>query len=93
MNPEDFEGTPEYYNKQNTNSEKIPTDKEFQKVKAETTRAELNLQHIIYLYQNATAEQKKEIIDKMKKDGYDDMYIYDNIIYAAEDEFVPKSRR
>lgn len=36
MNPENFDGTPEYYNKQNTNKEKISIDQEWKQVQAQT---------------------------------------------------------
>lgn len=92
MNPENFEGTPEYYNKQNTNKEKTPTDQEWKQVQIQTTESELNLQQVIHYYQNATDEQKHEIINEMKKAGYDDEFILE-FLSATDDEFVPKSRR
>lgn len=92
MNPENFEGTPEYYNKQNTNEEKIPIDQEWKQVQAQTNESELNLQQVIHYYQNATDEQKLEIINEMKKAGYADEFILE-FLSATDDEFVPKSRR
>lgn len=92
MNPENFEGTPEYYNKQNTNKEKIPIDQEWKQVQAQTNESELNLQQVIHYYQNATDEQKLEIINEMKKAGYADEFILE-FLSAIDDEFVPKRRR
>lgn len=43
-------------------------------------------------YQNATDEQKLEIINEMKKAGYADEFILE-FLSVTDDEFVPKSRR